>query len=297
MPLTAPLIIEAALNGMTLRSRQPHVPRTPAEVAADAIRCIDAGAAIIHNHTDDPVFGPPDGDGGHDAAPYIEAWRAICAARPDAILYPTMASGGGATTIERRYGHIETLAAEGLLSMGLVDPGSTSIGGLGRDGLPAPSTLVYTNTHADARYMFAACERLGVGCSISIFEPGFLRVVMAYHAAGRLPRGSFVKLYFGAAPFSFGLPPTLPSLEAYLAMLDGTGLPWLVSAIGGDVGGCGLARMAIERGGHVQCGLECYDGPRTPTNEDLVREIAAIAAEMGRPVATPRQARGIIGLP
>lgn len=295
MPVVTPLIIEAALNGMTPRSRQAHVPRTPAEVTVDAIRCIDAGAAIIHNHTDDSVFSG--GDGAHDPAPYAEAWRAIRAARPDAILYPTMASGGGATTIERRYAHIETLAAEGLLSMGLVDPGSTSIGGLDRDGLPAPSTLVYTNTHADARYMFAACERLGVGCSISIFEPGFLRVVIAYHAAGRLPRGSFVKLYFGAAPFSFGLPPTLPSLEAYLAMLAGTGLPWLVSAIGGDVAGCGLARLAIDRGGHVQVGLECYDGPRTPTNEELVREVAAIAADVGRPIATAAEARAIIGLP
>lgn len=293
--MTTPVIIEAALNGMTPRARQPHVPRTPAEVAADAIRCIDAGAAVIHNHTDDSVFSG--GAGAHDPAPYAEAWRAILRERPGTILYPTMASGGGGATIEARYAHVESLAAEGLLTMGLVDPGSTNIGALDRDGLPAASALIYTNTHADARYMFAACERLGAGCSISIFEPGFLRVVLAYHAAGRLPRGSFVKLYFGAAPFSFGLPPTLPSLDAYLAMLDGTGLPWLASAIGGDVAGCGLARIAMERGGHVQVGLECYAGPRTPTNEELVREIATLAAGIGRPVATPAQARDIIGLP
>ena len=52
-----PVIIEAALNGGTTKSRNPQVPRTPAEVAADGLRCYRAGAAILHNHTDDEVLG------------------------------------------------------------------------------------------------------------------------------------------------------------------------------------------------------------------------------------------------
>ncbi len=291
----APVIIEVALNGMTLRTRQPHVPRTPAEIAADGLRCMEAGAAIVHSHTDDPVLG---GSGIHSAAPYLDAWKAVLRKRPDAILYPTMASGGAHVSVQQRYGHMERLALEGVLGMGLVDPGSTNIGGVDAEGLPADAAWVYQNTHRDARYMFAACERLGVGVSISIFEPGFLRVVLAYHAAGRLPAGVFVKLYFGAHPrLSFGLPPTKPSLDAYLAMLEGTGLPWLVSAIGGDVVGSGIARLAMERGGHVQVGLECYDGDRTPTNEELVREAVDLAASLGRTAATPDEARQILALP
>jgi len=134
--------------------------------------------------------------------------------------------------------------------------------------------------------------------SISIFEPGFLRVVLAYHAAGRLPPGAFVKLYFGAnRRLSFGLPPTRPALEAYLSMLEGTGLPWLVSAIGGDVVGCGLARLALERGGHLQVGLEPYAGDGTPSNQDLVRQAAELARGVGRPIATSLEARRVIGLP
>jgi uncharacterized protein (DUF849 family) len=290
-----PVIIEVALNGMTPKSRNPHVPRTPAEIAADGLRCMEAGAAIVHSHTDDPVLG---GSGIHSAAPYLEAWKAILRKRPDAILYPTMASGGAHVSVQQRYGHMERLALEGVLGMGLVDPGSTNIGGVDAEGLPADAAWVYQNTHRDARYMFAACERLGVGVSISIFEPGFLRVVLAYHAAGRLPQGVFVKLYFGAhSRLSFGLPPTEPSLNAYLSMLEGTDLPWLVSAIGGDVVGCGLARMAIERGGHLQLGLECYDGDRTPTNEELVREAVDLAASLGRSVATSADARRILDLP
>ena len=207
-----------------------------------------------------------------------------------------MGGGGPHVTVEQRYGHVVRLAEEGLLTLGLVDPGSVNLGGTDEDGLPRPVDSVYLNTFRDARYMFETCTRLGVGVSISVFEPGFLRVALAYHRAGRLPP-AMIKFYFGAAPgVSFGLPPTEPSLEAYLSMLEGSGLPWSVSAIGGDVAGCGLAKLALERGGHVQVGLEPYGGPGAPTNEELVRQVVEMAAKAGRPVASCAEAREIIGL-
>jgi uncharacterized protein (DUF849 family) len=290
-----PLIIEVAVNGGKTREQQPHVPLTPGEVARDGIACIDAGATIVHNHTGDPVIG---GSGAHDPAPYEEAWRTILAERPNAILYPTMAGGGAHTNVDERYGHIDALAEANVLGMGLVDPGTTNMGGLDAEGLPRAVDVIYQNTYADARYMIDSCRDLGVGMSISIFEPGFLRVVLAYHRAGALPPGSMVKLYFGSREFSFGLPPTVPSLEAYLAMLEGTDLPWLVSAhAGGDVVGCGLARAAMERGGHVQVGLEPFGGPRTPTNVELIEEAVEVATALGRPIATADQTASILGLP
>lgn len=286
--MPGPVIIEAALNGGTPKRRNPHVPRSPQEIAADGLRCLAAGAAIVHNHNDEPVIGGA--SGLHDPEPYREAWRAVLAEHPDAILYPTMAGGGPHTTFEERYGHLIALAEDGLLPMGLVDPGSVNVGGLGPDGLPLPIDTPYINTLADARRMFEICERFSVPASISIFEPGFLRVVLAYHAVRRVPRGSLVKLYFGGDASPFGLPPTLPSLEAYLAMLDGTGLPWSVAVLGGDVIECGLARLALERGGHVRVGLEDYAGPRQPTNVELVTGLAALCSELGRPVASCAEA-------
>ena len=44
-----PVIIEAAVNGTTTRERNANVPRTPPEIAADALACLAAGATIIHN--------------------------------------------------------------------------------------------------------------------------------------------------------------------------------------------------------------------------------------------------------
>ena len=95
---------------------------------------------------------------------------------------------------------------------------------------------------------------------------------------------------------TFGLPPTAPSLEAYLAMLEGCDLPWSVAVLGGDVVASGLARLALERGGHLRVGLEDHAGPRRPTNEELVREAAALVRATGRRVATCAEVARILGL-
>jgi uncharacterized protein (DUF849 family) len=296
--MTLPVIIEAAINGVTLPAENPHVPRAPAEIAADARRCFSAGAAVVHSHNADMTV-----DGARAAALYEAAWRPVLAERPDALFYPTVGLGG---SIEARYAHEPLLAEAGVLRIGLVDPGSVNLGGADADGLPAPVDLVYVNSYRDIRHEFELCARHRLGPSISIFEPGFLRVALAYHRAGRLPRGALVKLYFGGdagylggggSGVTFGLPPTRPSLDAYLAMLDGCDLPWSVAVLGGDVVGSGLARLAVERGGHLRVGLEDYAGARRPTNEELVREAAELAARMGRPVATCAETARLLHLP
>jgi 3-keto-5-aminohexanoate cleavage enzyme len=50
--MSTPVIIEAAINGGNTKDRNPHTPTTPDEIAADALACIAAGAAIVHNHVD-----------------------------------------------------------------------------------------------------------------------------------------------------------------------------------------------------------------------------------------------------
>lgn len=285
--------IEVALNGATLKSANPHVPRSPAEIAADALACIDAGASIVHNHNEEGLWTS---DGTHAAGPYIEAWRPVLARHPDVLLYPTMASGGPGISISARWGHNAELARAGVCGVGLVDPGSVSFGFLDADGLPRPLDLVYVNTHADALHMFSQCAELGLAPSISIFDPSFLRVALAFSNAGRMPPGAMVKLYFGGA-LLFGLPPTRASLDAYVDMLAGSGLAWSVAVLGGDVVRCGLAQLALDRGGHLRVGLEDYAGPRTPTNVELVEEAAALAARCGRKVATIAETRARLGVP
>jgi len=182
------------------------------------------------------------------------------------------------------------------LRIPLLDPGTTNFDRLDPGGAPGTGDLVYQTTFADVRWMMDYCRKHRLSPSISIFEPGWLRLALAYHERGELPRGTLIKLYFGSGRLLFGLPPTSASLEAYLSMLEGTGLPWLVAVLGGDIAD-GMAQMAIERGAHVRVGLEDYDGPRRPRNEELVREVVALAEAAGHPVATPGEAATILDLP
>lgn len=137
---------------------------------------------------------------------------------------------------------------------------------------------------------------LGAAPSISIFEPGFLRTTLALHRAGRVPAGAMVKLYFGGR-LEFGLPPTAAGLDAYLELLEPSGLPWSVAVLGGDVVACGLAERAIRRGGHVRVGLEDYAGPAVPTDIDLLDSAVALVERLGRAPATVAQTRDILGVP
>jgi 3-keto-5-aminohexanoate cleavage enzyme len=288
-------IVEVALNGITAKEANPNVPRAPAEVAEDALRCVGAGASIIHNHTDDSLWDPP--DGVHAAEPYVEAWTPVLAVHPQVLTYPTMGSGGSRISVEARWGHHRRLLDAGVLRVGLIDPGSVSIGWLDDQGLPLPLEFVYVNTFADARYMVESCARLRLAPSVSIFDPSFLRVALSFHDAGALPPGAMIKLYFGGERLPFGLPPTRASLNAYLAMLDGTRLPWSVAVLGGDVVGCGLAEYALERGGHLRVGLEDYAGERKPTNLELVEQAADVIERSGMRTATPSQTGDLLKIP
>src|ERR1700712_166295 len=86
-----PVLIEAAINGGTTRERNPHVPVTPHEIRADAMRCFDAGATIVHAHNDDIRLTGMDA-----AARYLEAWAPLLAAHPDVLWCPTLCAPPGA---------------------------------------------------------------------------------------------------------------------------------------------------------------------------------------------------------
>lgn len=285
-----PVIIECAINGATSKTANPHVPVDPSEITADALACIEAGAAIIHNHIDRYGITVEQA-----AERYLQAWRPILAARPDALLYPTIHFGEGFSI---SYEHLVSLAAAGL-RVGLADPGSVNLGGTDAAGIPT-GNLVYSNSFDTIARAFEICHQAGLGPSLAIYEPGFLRTTLAWWRAGRLPRGAMIKLYFstelGYLGAPFGLPPTERALEAYLELLDGCDIPWAVSVVGGDLCASPVAKLALERGGHLHLGLEFYRGERTPTNVELVEEAVDMCGRFGRPVASPDEAAQILGL-
>jgi uncharacterized protein (DUF849 family) len=291
--MSRPVIVELAVNGETPRSRNPHVPRSPAEVSQVALEGIARGAAIVHNHNDEPMFVA---DGVHALEPYLAAWRPVLERYPGALLYPTMAAGARGIPIERRWEHVEELARRGMGGLTLVDPGSVNVGLTRAGGVPeAAAAGPYQNSYADTGYMFARTRELAAGASISVFEPGFLRTTLSWQRAGRLPQACMVKLYFGGEQ-EFGLPPSAAALEAYLELLEPSGLPWSVAVLGGDVLDSGLAEHAIGRGGHIRVGLEDYAGPAAPSNAELMDRAVALVERLGHTPATVAETRRILGL-
>jgi len=290
---SAPVILEVALNGVTTPEQNAAVPREPEAIAEEALRCLDAGAAVVHTHTHDPMR-PAEAA----AALYREAYRPILAERPDAILYPTMGMGD---TIEERYGHHEPLAAEGLIRQGLLDPGSVNLGSVPTDASAPVFDYVYANPLSHVHHEVEACARLRLGPSIAIFEPGFLRVILAYHRAGRLPAGALVKFYFsqggyfGSGEPSFSAPPIPEALDLYLAMIEGTGLPWAVAVLGGPLLATPISERAVERGGHLRVGLEDHMGGASNVAE--IEQARRLCEKHGRPLATPAEAGALLGLP
>ena len=296
MSPTTPVIIECAINGATRKSRNPNVPRQADEIHADVISSLDAGATIIHAHNANFHLL------GRDAADdYLAAWRPILLERPDTIWYAT---GVAASSLEDRLAHLEILADElgPAMPMAYVDPGSTNVAWLDTDGLPTGYS--YVHSFEDIKAFFGFCERRRLGPSIAIYEPGWLQTTLHYFRAGRLPRGAMVKLYF-CGPYdifgrgraaSYGLPPTVAALEAYVGMLEGTNLPWSVSVWGGDLMQTPIARRALELGGHLHVGLEEYAGERQPTNAELIAQAAELAHDLGRPIATTTQTAELLGI-
>ena len=284
-----PVIIEVAVNGATRPSEQRHVPITPEQIATDGVACVDAGASIVHQHDDLRAVRATGGGPEAMGALAMSSYAGLLSERPDTIVYPTANFLG--STIDERWDHHRVLAAAmpaaglGPLRMGLVDPGSVTLG-----------SYVYGFGPSDVAYKWNSCRELGLGASIACFTPAYVDAVLAEHSHRGLPPGSLVKFYLSP---DFGRAPTRESLDYYIEMLASTGLPWAVAVLGGDAVGSGIAEMAIERGGHVRVGLEDYRDPtgRQPTNAGLVAEVAELARASGRGVATPADTARILGLP
>jgi uncharacterized protein (DUF849 family) len=291
MSAPPPTVIEAAVNGMVTKDQNPHVPRTVDEIVEDSLRCLDAGASIVHHHNDEPVFG---GATRHCAGPYIEVWTRLRAAWPGLLLHPTTASATVDSTIEERYAHVAELYEGGLAPMANCDAGTMALALPAPDG---PHALPHTfgNPATDVDWILRWCREREIPLTVSIFEPGFLRLILAHQRAGTLPREVKIQLYLGGDRLLFGLPGTPSGLAAYLDMLEGTGLSWMVAVYGGDVVARGIAALAIEKGGHVRVGLEDHHAPpRQARNQELVAEVAALCRAAGRPPATVEDAPKIL---
>jgi uncharacterized protein (DUF849 family) len=285
-------IVEVRLNEYTLRDRNPHVPWSPAELAADAAACREAGAALVHFHARDPETGAP----SHDASVYADAIRRIRAAC-DALVVPTL----GASTIRdplERCAHIPILAADPLTRPDLapLDLGSINVDAYvpGRGFLV--EDLVYFNPVRGIREQIRAISSAGVRMETALWTVGSARLLGALLELGDLPEPTFAELVVSDLLLSTH-PATPRGLAALVdALPPGRRIPWVALAPGSNV--LPLFGTALQLGGGIAVGLGDWAYPELgkPTNAEVVHEAVRMLRACGAEPASPDEARELLGL-
>lgn len=288
------LIIEVRVNEYAPRHPNPHVPWTPEEIARDAAAVRAAGASILHFHA-----RRPDGSPDHATETYAAILRGIRAAAPDLLVHPTL----GQITLsepERRIAHIVELARDPLLrpEFASLDLGSTNIdvfAGAERGFTTGDRT--YANPVGVLRRFLRAFREAGVRPAMACWSIPFLRTLDALLATGEVEEPGWVLLVHTEGGILGGHPATAEGLRAFLDHMPRGRLHWSVCCKEGNL--LPVAMEAIARGGHVAIGIGDYAYPHlgTPTNAELVAEVVAMAKLAGREIATPEEARAMLGLP
>ncbi|MFN2461038.1 MAG: 3-keto-5-aminohexanoate cleavage protein [Candidatus Velthaea sp.] len=267
-----PLIITVAPVGAELKPGDtPHLPLTPKQIAAVASGARAAGAAMLHLHCRND-----DGGNTHDVARFAETYAAIRAASDLIVQFST--GGAIGMTPEERAAPLQLRPEMATLTCGSVNFGDD----------------IFENSFPIMRGILGAMKRHGVTPEVEIFDLGHLSNARLLAAQGHLELPQHVDFVLGVPG---GLEATVPALVDCVRALP-AGCTWSVAGIGRMQ--LPLATAAIAMGGHVRVGLEdniYYSRGRLATNEELVARVARIAAELGRPVASPAEARSLLRLP
>ncbi|HEU5425091.1 MAG TPA: 3-keto-5-aminohexanoate cleavage protein [Nitrolancea sp.] len=269
------LIISVATTGSrTSRQQTPYVPITPEEIAEEAIRCYDEGAAIVHIHVRDD-----EGRVTCDPARY-ERVRRIVEERGCPIIV-NMSTGGGAGIVSDE----ERMAPVRLRpEIASFDAGSTNFG-----------AGVFVNSPAFLDTLAERMQEYGVKAEIECFDTGMIENAKRQIAQGRIEPPYWFQFVLGVRG---GAPATAQQLVYMVSQLPPES-KWSVCAIGRDQ--LPLNALAIAMGGHARTGLEdnIYYGYRVLAegNAPLVARVARLARELQREIASPDEARQLLGLP
>ncbi|MEV6899415.1 3-keto-5-aminohexanoate cleavage protein [Amycolatopsis sp. NPDC051372] len=287
------VIVTCALTGAgDTVGRSPHVPVTPAQIAASAIEAAEAGAAVVHIHVREPETGAP----SREVALYREAVRLIRESGVDVVVNLT-AGMGGDLVLDRedplkpidgtdlvnamdRLPHVEEL----LPDICTLDCGSLNFG---------EGSQLYVSTPDMLRTGAKRIQELGVKPELEIFDTGHLWFASKMVEEGLIDAPPLFQLCMG---IPYGAPADPGLLQAMVKLLP-EGAQWASFAIGRDQ--MPWVAQSVLLGGHVRVGLEdnlyLARGVKA-TNGQLVERAVQIVTDLGAGIATADRAREILGL-
>jgi len=289
------LIIEARVNEYAMRDVNPNVPWSTAEIVADAIACRTAGAAMVHFHAREA-----DGSPRHAYEGYTDAVNGVRAAS-DLLIHPTLGYVTLNAPAEERLAHIARMVHEGRPpDFAPMDMGSTNVSVIDiRSGqyVPAKEGLVYQNSTQTLHYFADHLREYGVKPYLTTWNITHMREMEQFMRVKWLEAPVFVCFVCTDNHCIGGHPGTPRGLQAFVDFLP-PDLPieWTVCNYGGNL--LSIAAQAISQGGHISIGLGDWGYPElgAPTNAELIARVVDMARALGREIATPQEARAMLGL-
>jgi 3-keto-5-aminohexanoate cleavage enzyme len=289
------LIIEARVNEYATRNKNKNVPWLPVEIAADAAECCEAGASIVHFHGRE-TNGAPDNrfETCRDTILSIRAQSPI-------LIHPSLGYVTVAASLEDRFAKMRQLATDPGTRPDIVpmDMGSVNVD-LYDPQEPAFRTQgnVYLNRTDTLLELSRQTRKAGIKPSLVAWNVSFVRQIEAFSDMSLLDEPLFVSLVLTDKILIAGHPGTSDGLDAYLMFLPKSRQTiWAVTYIGGSLNS--LLDKVILSGGHIQIGLGDYPYAEEgyPTNAELIARVVERARALGRPVASPVDAREMLRLP
>ena len=268
------LIISACICGAEVtKENNPAVPYTVEEMVREAKSAYEAGAALIHLHVrwDD---GTPTQDKGRFQE-VVDAIRKEC---PDVIIQPSTGGAVGMTDLERLQSTEITPTPE----MATLDCGTCNFGG----------DEIFINTDNTINNFGDIMKERGIKPECEVFDKGMIDIALKAAKKGHID----YPIHFD---FVLGVQMTAtPRDLVFMATSVPAGSTWTATGIGKNC--WDIVATTIALGGHVRVGFEdnvyMSKGVLAKSNGEMVERVVQIAKLMNREIATPAEAREILGL-
>mmetsp|Transcript_12831 Transcript_12831/g.14250 ORF Transcript_12831/g.14250 Transcript_12831/m.14250 type:complete len:328 (+) Transcript_12831:14-997(+) len=280
----SPVVITCAITGDVPSTDRIPVPVTPEQQVASILEAHEAGASVVHLHVRDEnakcTFNPD---------LYKKVMDGVREKAPEMIL--EFSTGNYAPTVQDR-----ALCLQHKPDMASLCPGSVNFKATrpGKDIFKQ-----FLNTHEEIDYLAKTMMDNNIKPDVAIFD-----VSMLYHTNDLIRQGKLktpVRLMFVMGGH-MGLEARRPLLDFLVKestdLLGKENFTWQTVGVGWNHDS--IAKWTLDLGGHLRTGFEdslmIRRGVFAKSNADLVRHMASLCKAIDRPVATPQQAREIIGL-
>jgi 3-keto-5-aminohexanoate cleavage enzyme len=281
--MSSSCVVTAALTGaLTRREHCPAIPYTPTEIAEEARRAAEAGAAVVHIHARTPQ-GDPDWS--------LETFAAIQAetrARTNVVL--NFSTGAVGRKAEERVAHVRELKPE----MAALNMGSMNYAIYSSRAKRFHQDHVFANPFSDIRFFLETMNEAGVRPELECFDCGHIANTAPLLDLGVLRPPLQFSLVMGVLG---GIPGTIRDLVHQVGSLP-AGSNWQVIGVG--LAQWPLVGAAIGLGGGVRVGLEdnfyLEEGRMARSNAELVENAVAMCLQQGRQVASVAETRSRLEL-